>query len=272
MIPVMRYVCDALPRLAAVLLLVVVVSVARAQTSAPRLASDQTDTPAAESAAAPDTTPKLSFLHLLTQGGWAMIPLGLCSLVGLALIIERGMALRRSQILPVNFFPGLDKVYRGADADIEPALAYCRRNPSAVSRIAAAAIRKLPESMAAAEQAAADQGATEIARLRRNLRLMHGISAITPTLGLLGTVWGMIRAFEAASRVGLGHSESLTTGIYEALVATMTGLLIAVPVLFFYYVYLSLIDRVVLELNDDVQAFLERHSTTADLSTPVPVA
>jgi biopolymer transport protein ExbB len=126
--------------------------------------------------------------------------------------------------------------------------------------------------MAAAEQSAADQGATEIARLRRNLRLMHGISAITPTLGLLGTVWGMIRAFEAASRVGLGHSESLTTGIYEALVATMSGLLIAVPVLFFYYIYLSLIDRTVLELNDAVQAFLERHSSTADLSTPAPVA
>ena len=93
---------------------------------------------------------------------------------------------------------------------------------------------------------------------------MHGISAITPTLGLLGTVWGMIRAFEAASRVGLGHSEALTTGIYEALVATMTGLLIAVPVLFFYYLYLSLIDRSVLELNDSVQAFLERHETAAE--------
>ncbi|MGN6367238.1 MAG: MotA/TolQ/ExbB proton channel family protein [Phycisphaerae bacterium] len=258
--------------LAAAIVLVLSVSTSRAQTSAPRLASEQTDTPPAENNTAPENTSKLSFLHLLTQGGWAMIPLGVCSLVGLALIIERGMALRRSQILPPTFFPGLDKVFHGANADIEPALAYCRRNPSAVSRITSSAIRKLPDSMAAAEQAAADQGATEVARLRRNLRLMHGISAITPTLGLLGTVWGMIRAFEAASRVGLGHSEALTTGIYEALVATMTGLLIAVPVLFFYYIYLSLIDRSVLELNDSVQAFLERHSTSADLSTPVPAA
>jgi biopolymer transport protein ExbB len=123
----------------------------------------------------------------------------------------------------------------------------------------AVAIRKMPEGTAVTEQAIADQGATEIARLRRNLRMLHGIAALTPTLGLLGTVTGMIRAFEAASRVGLGHSETLTRGIYEALVATMSGLMIAVPVLFFYYMYLGIIDRTILELNDTCQAFLDEH-------------
>jgi biopolymer transport protein ExbB len=99
--------------------------------------------------------------------------------------------------------------------------------------------------------------------MRRNLRLLHGISAITPTLGLLGTVWGMIKAFEAASRMGLGHMDVLTTGIYEALVATMVGLLIAVPVLIFYYVFLGIIDRSILEFNDACQSFLERHENAA---------
>ncbi len=104
--------------------------------------------------------------------------------------------------------------------------------------------------------------------MRRNLRLLHGIAALTPTIGLLGTVWGMIRAFEAASRVGLGHSEQLTTGIYEALVATMSGLLVAVPVLFFYYLYLGIIDRMILDLNDNSQAFLDRHSKPAEPLIP----
>jgi biopolymer transport protein ExbB len=246
----------------AMLLLFFVMTVpAFAQATQSGLASDR-DAASIDVASGPDQPSKLSFLHLLVQGGWAMIPLGLCSLVGVALIIERGLALRRSQIIPAGFFDGLDKVFR-SPLDTEPGLAYCRKHSSAVARIMAAAIRKLPSGLALAEQAVADQGATEVARMRRNLRLLHGISALTPTIGLLGTVWGMIRAFEAASRVGLGHSEQLTTGIYEALVATMSGLLIAVPVLFFYYLYLGVIDRMILDLNDTSQAFLERHTPSS---------
>jgi biopolymer transport protein ExbB len=245
--------------LAALVLLLATTLPGFAQATQPPLASDRAAAPAADVAPAPDQASKLSFLHLLVQGGWAMIPLALCSLIGVALIIERGLALRRSQIVPSDFFTGLNKVYQST-LDTDPALAYCRKRPSAAARIMAAAIRKLPGGLAPAEQAVADQGSTEVARMRRNLRLLHGISALTPTIGLLGTVWGMIRAFEAASRVGLGHSEQLTTGIYEALVATMSGLLIAVPVLFFYYLYLGQIDRLILDLNDASQAFLERHT------------
>ncbi len=230
-----------------------------AQSTGPALASDRDAAAPSDTAAVPEVGSHLSFLHLLAEGGWAMVPLALCSLVGVALIIERGLALRRSQIIPADFFTELDKVYRTTQ-DTEAGLAYCRKTPSAVGRIMAAAIRKLPAGLVPAEQAIVDQGTTEVARMRRNLRLLHGISALTPTIGLLGTVWGMIRAFEAASRVGLGHSEQLTTGIYEALVATMSGLLIAVPVLFFYYLYLGVIDRMILDLNDTSQAFLERHT------------
>jgi biopolymer transport protein ExbB len=236
---------------------------------APKLASEQQSSAPVEMPKPAPTPEKTSFLHLLTMGGWAMIPLAACSLVGLALAIERGMALRRSQILPSGFMAGLDKAYQGRDTG--KAVEYCRSRPSAIGRIMAAGLRKWREGTKEAEQAIADQGATEVARLRRNLRLLHGIAAITPTLGLLGTVWGMIRAFEAASRVGLGHSEELTKGIYEALVATMAGLMIAVPVLVCYYVFLGIIDRAVLELNDTCQGFLDRHATVRE-NTRQPVA
>jgi biopolymer transport protein ExbB len=240
----------------------------------PRLASDASPPTSTDSSPAP-TVERISFLNLLTRGGWAMLPLAACSLLALALIIERGMALRRSQILPAGFLAGLDRVYH-SPADTDKAIDYCRQRPSCIARIMAAAVRQLPEGLTAAEEAVADQGATEIARLRRNLRMLHGMAAITPTLGLLGTVWGMIRAFEAASRFGLGsHSETLTTGIYEALVATMTGLMIAVPALVFYYVYLGIIDRTILELNDTTQAFLhqrvDRTPSRPDVEAPSAV-
>ena len=239
----------------------------------PRLASDAPP-PTTDTAPAP-TGERISFLNLLTRGGWAMLPLAACSLLALALIIERGFALRRSQIIPAGFLTGLGRIYH-SPADTSQALDYCRQHPSSLARVMAAAIRQLPDGLTAAEEAVADQGSTEIARLRRNLRMLHGMAAITPTLGLLGTVWGMIRAFEAASRFGLGsHSDTLTTGIYEALVATMTGLMVAVPALVFYYLYLGIIDRTILELNDTTQAFLHAHTdptpTRSNLETPTAI-
>jgi biopolymer transport protein ExbB len=259
----------------ALLLIMAFTTLAQAQTTlhGPALASERQDAAAAGpgSGSASDAAPaKTSFLELLSKGGWAMWPLAACSLMGLALAIERGMALRRSQIIPGGFMAGLEKVYNGR-GDTEAGVAYCKKHPSTIGRIMAAGIRKVPDGAAATEQALADQGATEVARLRRNLRLLHGIAAITPTLGLLGTVWGMIRAFEAASSGGLGsHSQQLTKGIYEALVATMSGLMIAVPVLLCYYIYLGIIDRTVLELNDTAQAFFEKTEPVRE-AEPQPV-
>jgi biopolymer transport protein ExbB len=260
----------------ALLLTLAFATFAQAQTQlhGPPMASERQDaaTQAATPAAPANEQPlnKTSFLELLSKGGWAMWPLAACSLLGLALAIERGLALRRSQIMPGGFMAGLQKIYNGR-RDAEAAIKYCKDHPSTISRIMAAGIRKVPNGPAATEQAVADQGATEVARLRRNLRLLHGIAAITPTLGLLGTVWGMIRAFEAASAVGLGsHSQQLTKGIYEALVATMTGLMIAVPVLLCYYIYLGIIDRSVLELNDTAQAFFEKAEKTDSVREPEP--
>jgi biopolymer transport protein ExbB len=260
--------------LLAVLLLLTFVTFAQAQAPlhGPSLASERNDVTTTNTAPVPAAAPaKTSFLKLLTMGGWAMIPLAACSLLGLALAIERGLALRRGQIIPAGFMPGLEKIYHGR-GDTEAALDYCRKRPSTISRVMAAGIRKIPDGPAAAELALSDQGATEVARLRKNLRLFHGIAAITPTLGLLGSVWGMINAFEAATIMGLGtHSDQLTRGIFESLVATKTGVMIAVPVLFCYYIYLGIIDRTVLELNDTAQAFLERHETVRE-PEPQPAA
>jgi len=213
--------------------------------------------------AAPPTDPAahakadISFLQLLLKGGWFMVPMIACSLLGLAVIFERLLVLRRGQIMPPDFMEGLESVYRGP-ADTAAGLRYCQAHRSPLGRIMAAGIRKLPQGEADAERAIADTGGNEVAKLRRNLRTLHGIAAVAPTLGLLGTTWGMIVAFQAASRVGLGHSETLTTGIYEALVTTLSGLMIAIPVLMAYYFFVGRIDHLVIELNDLIQDFLAR--------------
>jgi len=222
-----------------------------------------------------EETPKMSILELLLKGGWFMVPIGLCSLMGLAIIIERLIALRRGAIIPPRFMEGLKSAFRGDRQDRAAGLEYCGENDCPMGRVAAAGIRKMRRGETAVERAIEDAGANEIGLLRRNLRMLYGVAAVAPMLGLLGTVWGMIQAFQVASEAGLGRAEKLATGIYEALVTTFGGLIVAIPALIFYYYFLSKIDRIVYEMNETsvelVEHYLGQEAASAP-PAPVPAA
>jgi len=211
-------------------------------------------------------------VDLTVKGGIFMIPIGLCSLAAVALILERMFALRRKLIIPPGFLDGLAKV---GLSDRQAAMEYCRKSNAPVGRVIAVGIRKLPQGEEAVEQAIEDAGANEVSKLRKNLRALYSIATISPLLGLLGTVWGMIVSFQVASSKGLGKAELLAGGIYEALVTTLAGLMVAIPVLVFYYHFLSRIDRIVSEMNDVSERFLEEHVSpvaAAVKRTPAPQA
>jgi hypothetical protein len=120
------------------------------------------DTPAATS---------VSFLQLLVKGGIFMIPIAALSLLGLALIIERFLALRAAQVIPPGFLAGLKKVLRTPE-DAAAGLRYCHEHPSPISRIIIQGLRKAPQGEAAIEDAIEDAGAMEVTKLRRNLRTL----------------------------------------------------------------------------------------------------
>ena len=209
-------------------------------------------------AAAPATQPaeeaSQNFLQLLLRGGVFMIPIGIASLLGVALILERTLALRRSRIVPKHFMKDL----KAAGSDRKEALAYCHANPSPIARIMAAGLRKLPRGPVVTEKAIEDAGENELHKLRRNMRMLYGVAAVAPMMGLLGTVWGMIEAFRvASSHQGLGRPELLAAGIYEALVTTLAGLMVAIPVLMFYYYFSGKIEQVVADMNDASAEFVE---------------
>ena len=206
--------------------------------------------------------PEMTMLELLMKGGYFMVPIGLCSLMALAIIIERLIAMRRSAVIPSGFLPGLKATFRHDQKDRSAGLAYCAANDSPISRVVAAGIRKIRRGEAAVEDAVEDAGAIEVSKLRRNLRVLYGVAAVAPMLGLLGTVWGMIKAFQATSKVGLTGAEratSLAEGIYEALVTTFAGLIVAIPVLILYYYFLSRIDRSLHEMNEASVDFVEHY-------------
>jgi biopolymer transport protein ExbB len=240
------------------------------------LAHAQTTRPAApatqSAARTPDNPDDLSFLQLLTKGGWFMVPIGVASMIGMALILERAVALRRGKIVPRRFMRDLKRIAPEGAENRETALRYCRDNPSPISRVVAAGLRKLPQGQAAVERAIEDTGANEVQKLRRNMRMMYGVSVVTPMLGLLGTVWGMISAFRVTSSAqGLGKPELLARGIYEALVCTLAALMVAIPILMIYYYFVAKIERHVAELNERslefTDHFLDRPRRAATLET-----
>ena len=212
-----------------------------------------------EPGAKKEETARMSILELLLKGRYFMIPIGLCSLLGLAIIIERAVSLRRGAIIPRGFMDSLKGNFRHSGDDRRAGLDYCRSHDCPVARVAAAGIRKLHKDEESVEQAIEDAGANEVAKLRRNLRMLFGVAAVSPMLGLLGTVWGMIQAFQVASLKGLGKAEHLAQGIYEALVTTFGGLIVAIPVLIFYYYFQGKIERIVSEMNDVSVDFVEHY-------------
>lgn len=213
---------------------------------------------AQESAVPAGDAKPISFLNLLVRGGWFMVPLAACSLLGVALIAERYVALRRKAVIPPQFEEQLLRRLSASPPDVAAAREYCQANVSPMSRVILAGLRKYPLGEAAMEEAIEDAGAIEVSRLRNNFRMLNGVATVAPMLGLLGTVWGMIEAFRVASMQGLGQAEMLAEGIYHALVTTLAGLMIAIPVLMFYFYFQSRIDAIVADMNDISVAMFDK--------------
>ena len=213
--------------------------------------------PVLAQSAAPESAPALNVWDLYLKGGWFMYPLTACSVLAIALILERFVALRRETVLPPRFLQGLRGVSKNLVENRDGALAYCRENDSALARMVAAGIRRMPRGIAAAEKAIEDAGANEALKLRRNMRFLYSIGSVATLLGLIGTISGMIRAFEVAAASGSGDVHKLSTGIYEAMVNTFAGLAVAIVVTIFYYYFLGRIERLLSELNEALSELAE---------------
>jgi biopolymer transport protein ExbB len=173
-----------------------------------------------------------SLIQMLAKGGPVMIPLVLCSVVALAVVIERlGFWWRHGDVGPAE--RALELAERGK---LDEALEVARRSGTATARVIAAGLAERQAPPAAAMEAAAQ---TEMGRLRSYLPVLDTIITLSPLLGLLGTVTGMIAAFGILSTSGMNQPNAITGGVAEALIATAAGLAIAIATLVPYNYFLS---------------------------------
>lgn len=173
-----------------------------------------------------------SLIQTLAKGGPVMIPLVVCSVVALAVVIERlGFWWRHGDVGPAE--RALELAERGK---LDEALEVARRSRTATARVVAAGLAERQAPPAAAMEAAAQ---AEMGRLRSYLPVLDTIITLSPLLGLLGTVTGMIAAFGILSTSGMNQPNAITGGVAEALIATAAGLAIAIATLVPYNYFLA---------------------------------
>jgi biopolymer transport protein ExbB len=124
----------------------------------------------------------------------------------------------------------------------------------------AAGVKRVTRGRRAVEKAVEDAGANEALKLRKNLRFLYAVGSVATLLGLIGTISGMIKAFQVASAGGMGQAERLSKGIYEAMVNTFAGLAVAIVATFFYYFFLGRVERLLSDLNDTLGEFADQYT------------
>lgn len=184
---------------------------------------------------------------LLQRGGIVMIPLILCSIISLAIFIEKLITLRRKRIIIPEIISVIDNVK--SLEDISLAISICEKNKGVFSNIIQLVLKNNHLPKEEIREMFDDQGRQEVRTLERGLVILETIAAIAPLLGLLGTVTGMIKVFDVISVQGVGQAGALSGGISEALLTTVVGLSIGIPTLVFYNYFTNKAENLILDIE-----------------------
>lgn len=238
-----------------------------------RAATEPTAAPAAGApadAAAPVMAARqMTFGQTLKAGGWTMWPLGLCSLLGVGLVIYNAIVVRPGRMLR----PAIVEQVRGAleQLDIEQARALCVANPAPVCNIIYAGLERIRGETihsSSIEKGMEESSLQEIAAYLQPINYLSTIGMIAPMLGLLGTVSGMIKAFGAMAFGAMGRPELLADNISEALITTAAGLIIGIPIMVAYYFFKNRFSGIVAAINRSCGNLLETLTVAGEEKEP----
>ncbi len=193
---------------------------------------------------------------ILIKGGPVMIPLAILSILGVAVAIEKIISLRQSRVVQRVILNTIDSV--NTPADIPMAIKICERNNSPFANIIRAGLEEAGEPLPIVRQAMEDTGRREVKRLERYMVLLETVAAASPLLGLLGTVFGMIKVFSVISISGVGQAGLLSGGIAQALITTAFGLSIGIPALVAFNLLDTRIGTIVVKIDTHAHQLLKQ--------------
>jgi biopolymer transport protein ExbB len=210
-----------------------------------------------EPAALPEEVEALTLLDLVMNGGWIMVPIGALSVIALLLILFYSFTITERSLVPKKFLRKVyDLVNQGNFADAQ---ALCEKVHGLLPRMLAAGLRRREMGILAVSDAMAGAGTREIERYRQWIRYLSDIAAISPMLGLLGTIIGMINAFKVvAAGASVVNPMELAGAVSMALVTTAAGLIVAIPTMGFYYYFRGRLVRISTQVEEKGSEFAER--------------
>lgn len=199
-----------------------------------------------------------SLLGIVRDGGILMVPLFGCSFLLASFGIERVVSLRWGRVVPRLFINRFVEQLEAGELTRDEALDACEANGSPAANVFAAAVRRWGKPTVEVEQAVIDACERELNHLRRYRRIFSSVATVGPLLGLLGTVFGLIRSFnDVASAGAMGRPDLLAKGFGEALITTAMGLVVAIPAMLLHSFFTSRADRLALRLDETAQRVID---------------
>ncbi len=186
-------------------------------------------------------------LDVFEKGGFLMYPIFICSLIAITIFFERMFYLKSIKTKSKRFVLRVKNLVK--KGSIELAISACRKSPTPISQIMLAGLMKFGRGRDEMKEAIEDSANQEIPVLEKNLSTLSTIGNITPLLGLLGTVFGMVKAFNVIAVMGVGKPEALAGGISEALLTTAFGLSIAIPTIVVFNYLSHRVDKLIRDME-----------------------
>lgn len=193
--------------------------------------------------------------ELIKAGGWVMWPIILCSIAALAIIGERFWSLQKKYIAPPNLVPQVQQWLKANELD--DARVNLVRASSPLGRVLAAGLVNREHDREIIKEAIEDAGRHTVPELERYLRTLGTVASISPFLGLLGTVLGMIEMFAGIGQRGIGDPSIVANGIGQALITTAAGLAVAIPTVIFYRYFRGRVHELLLDMEQESLRLIE---------------
>ena len=224
--------------------------------------------PPADDSATEQPAKTQSLLDIVEQGGWAMWPLGLCSVGLITMVILNIRMVSRRNLIPTAVVLQIRSA--ASQRDVGQIYSLTQSHPCLFTNGLAPGLRKInPEDPAASKQdmenAIAEAVGREEAQVGFWINFLSLITGVSPMIGLLGTVSGMIGAFQKIGMGGMGKPELLASNIGEALITTATGLCIAIPAMFAYFIFRNNLSRIIREAEGHYSAIVDALTGASDL-------
>jgi biopolymer transport protein ExbB len=216
----------------------------------------------------------MDLFSIFLKGGLLMWAILACSIIALAVVVDRFMVLRKAKINVPAFMVRIRGLIK--KKDISGAISYCMEEKSPIANIIRKGLKKYNLGHERVKEAIENAGRQEISRLEKGLTVLASVAGIAPLLGFLGTVTGMIQAFMTIEDLkGAANPSDLAGGIWEALLTTAFGLIVGIPALAFYNYFLSAIKKLVGDMetvaNDVVDIVQDTSKSSHDVEEEIEI-